>query len=86
MGGISFEGRGVSKKIVRWGLPPIPHDGKACKESSHNQKQLLCIEETMKSSLKQNKKSCQFEFSNDLSVHSGSLQVYSIVSSTPSVS
>ena len=43
------------------------------KESSHNQKQLFYIEGAMKSSRKQNKKSCQFKFQNDLSVHSGSL-------------
>ena len=43
------------------------------KESSHNQKQLFYTEGAMKSSPKQIKKSCQFEFQTDLSVHSGSL-------------
>ena len=43
------------------------------KESSHNQKQLFYTEGAMKSSPKQNKKSCHFEFQTDLSVRSGSL-------------
>ena len=43
------------------------------KESSRNQKQLFYIEGAMKSSRKQNKNLCQFEFQTALSAHSGSL-------------
>ena len=77
MGSISFGGReGFEKsRKMRGGAPhtPHPHYEKPSKESSHNQKQLFYIEETMNSSRKQNKKSCQFKFLNNLSAHSGSL-------------